>query len=88
MRTHPDIGLVMAHLLQPTRFWLCSLVKHTQPETRKSKQVPITKPMSGCVRIAYSALDLTHRLDATGEVNMLDTTVGNLHQASKIHNLH
>ena len=25
MRTHSDIGLVIADLLHPARFWLCSL---------------------------------------------------------------
>ncbi len=29
MRTHPDIGLVKTHLLQPARFWLCSFLRQT-----------------------------------------------------------
>ena len=28
MRTHPDIGLVIADLLQLVRFWLCNGVSH------------------------------------------------------------
>ena len=31
MRTHPDIGLVIADLLQHARFWLCIVCLVTMP---------------------------------------------------------
>ena len=35
MRTHPDIGLVIADLLQLARFWLCMIKQRFQLVSRE-----------------------------------------------------
>ncbi len=48
----------------------------------------VTVQVAVSLQISSCSKSNVHRLDAIDEVNRLDTLVGKLHQAGRIHNLH